>query len=120
MNESKEMIKELQAIRMLLQRMADHMNVPKPEPKKGKPWGSVTSITKSFGRTVTRVTDDPDVPAQLSEEDRRVVAAQDSDKRLKTGEWIRDTQPVKPVEQPPVMFTDEQIENFREFLERGR
>jgi hypothetical protein len=105
---------EIRETNRLLRKLAQE---PEPVVPEKKPWSSsprAVSVTKVFGRSVAPVTADQDVPQQLTEEERRVMAAQESDGRLKPGERIRDTRPVEPVEDPTVVrLTQEQIDNFK-------
>jgi hypothetical protein len=104
-------VKELRAVRVLRERIARKLEVPEPEKKRA--FGSVMSVTKNHV-THEVTAEDQDVPRQLSASDQRVMESQASDRRLKQGERIRDTQPVEPVEDRSVVrLTDEQLRNFR-------
>jgi hypothetical protein len=85
---------------------------PEPvEPEKKKPWGSVASVTKQFGRVVE--TESADVPSAITPEMRRITEEQAKESNPKAVETFTADEPVKP--RPVVMLTDEQIANFRDF-----
>jgi hypothetical protein len=105
-----KLLAEIRDLRDDLARRAGQPTMREQKPKPPTPKGPfVASVTKAFGKTVNTTGDDPDVPKQLSEEDQRVMAAQDNEGRLRPGRRV-DLQPVEPAEDPTVIrLSDENL-----------
>jgi hypothetical protein len=102
-NVEKLLVKLLSEVRDLRDDLARRAGEPTIEPK---PWGSVTSVTRAFGKPVD--VGASDVPSALTPEMKEAA-----DEQAKTPGNPKSVATFKADEPEPIRLSEEQLANFR-------